>query len=81
MDKTDHRVASLLTKKSHHRNISVMYIAQNLFHRGKMRSGIGIIICRILCTNLLKKTDFSLPVAPEITLVNGWSHGMKLFRS
>jgi predicted GNAT family N-acyltransferase len=35
MDETDQRVASLFTKKSHHRNISVMYIVQNLFHRGK----------------------------------------------
>ena len=33
MDETDQRVASLFTKKSHHRNISVMYIVQNLFHR------------------------------------------------
>ena len=35
MDETDQRVASLFTKKSHYRNISVMYIVQNLFHRGK----------------------------------------------
>jgi hypothetical protein len=35
MNETDQRVASLFTKKSHHRNISVMYIVQNLFHRGK----------------------------------------------
>ena len=35
MDETNQRVASLITKKSHHRNISVMYIVQNLFHRGK----------------------------------------------
>ena len=33
MDEKYQRVASLFTKKSHHRNISVMYIAQNLFHR------------------------------------------------
>jgi hypothetical protein len=33
MDETDQRVASLFTKKSHHKNISVMYIVQNLFHR------------------------------------------------
>jgi hypothetical protein len=33
MDERDQRVASLFTKKSHHRNISVMYIVQNLFHR------------------------------------------------
>ena len=32
MDETDQRVASLFTKKSHHRNISVMYIIQNLFY-------------------------------------------------
>ena len=35
MDETDQRVASLFTKKSHHKNISIMYIVQNLFHRGK----------------------------------------------
>jgi hypothetical protein len=35
MDETDQSVASLFTKKSHHKNISVMYIVQNLFHRGK----------------------------------------------
>ena len=38
MDETDQRVASLFTKKSHHKNISVMYIVQNLFHRGKHHS-------------------------------------------
>jgi hypothetical protein len=32
MDETDQRLASLFTKKSHFRNISVMYIVQNLFH-------------------------------------------------
>ena len=32
IDETDQRMASLFTKKSHHRNISVMYIVQNLFH-------------------------------------------------
>ena len=32
----------LLTKKSHHRNISVMYIVQNLFHRGKHHTTISL---------------------------------------
>ena len=32
MEETDHRMASLFTKKSHHRNISAMYIVQNLLH-------------------------------------------------
>jgi hypothetical protein len=40
MDETDQRMASLFTEKSHHRNIIVMYIVQNLFHRGKHMSDI-----------------------------------------
>jgi hypothetical protein len=42
MDETDQRVASLFTKKSHHRIISVMYIVQNLFHRGKHHRTISL---------------------------------------
>ena len=42
MDETDQRLASLFTKKSHHRNISVMYIVQNLFHRGKHHRTISL---------------------------------------
>ena len=42
MDETDQRVSSLFTKKSHHRNISVMYFAQNLFHRGKHHRTISL---------------------------------------
>ena len=42
MDEMDQRVASLFTKKSHHRNISVMYIVQNLFHRGKHHRTISL---------------------------------------
>ena len=42
MDETDQRVASLFTKKSHHRNISVMYIVQNLFHRGTHHRTISL---------------------------------------
>ena len=42
MDETDQRVTSLFTKKSHHRNISVMYIVQNLFHLGKHHRTISL---------------------------------------
>jgi len=35
-------VASQFTKKSPHRNISVMYIVQNLFHRGKHHRTISL---------------------------------------
>ena len=42
MDQTDQRVASLFTKRSHHINISVMYIVQNLFHSGKHHRTISL---------------------------------------
>ena len=42
MDETGQRVASLFTKKSHHRNISIMYIVHNLFHRGKYHRTISL---------------------------------------
>ena len=32
----DKRIANLFTRGSHHRNQSVIYIVQNLFHRGKV---------------------------------------------
>ena len=42
MDETDQKVVSLFTKKSQHRDISVMYIVQNLFHRGKHHRTISL---------------------------------------
>jgi hypothetical protein len=39
---TNQRVASLFTKNSHYRNISVMYIVQNLFHRRKHHRTISL---------------------------------------
>ena len=57
MDETDQRVSSLFTKKSHHRNISVMCIAQNLFHRGKHHRTISLNVhSMVLFKNL---TDVS----------------------
>ena len=35
MSETDERVTKLFTKKSHHCNTSVVYLVQNLFHKGK----------------------------------------------
>ena len=31
----DQRITSLFTKGCHHRNLSVIFILQNIFHRGK----------------------------------------------
>ena len=31
----DNRIVNLFTKRSHHRNLSVIYMVQNLFYQGK----------------------------------------------
>ena len=45
--KCDQRIADLFTKGSHHRNISVVYLTQNLFPQGK---ACGDIILNIQYT-------------------------------
>ena len=38
----DTRIANLFTRGSHHRNLSVIYIVQNLFHQGKGSRSISL---------------------------------------
>jgi hypothetical protein len=38
----DKRIADLFTKGSHHRNLSIIYIVQNMFHLGKEMRNISI---------------------------------------
>ena len=38
----DNRIVNLFTKGSHHRNLSVIYIVQNLFHQGKGNLSISL---------------------------------------
>ncbi|XP_031551207.1 uncharacterized protein LOC116288542 [Actinia tenebrosa] len=38
----DKRVLNLFTKGSHHRNLSVIYMVQNIFHQGKVNRGISL---------------------------------------
>ena len=38
----DKRIVNLFTRGSHHRNLSVIYIVQNLFHQGKGSRSIGL---------------------------------------
>ena len=42
MAETNEHVTSIFTKKSHHRNISVMYIVQNVFHQTKDHRNISL---------------------------------------
>ena len=38
----DNRIVDLFTKGSHHRNLSVIYTVQNLFHQGKGNRSISL---------------------------------------
>ena len=38
----DKRIADLFTKVSHHRNLSIIYIVQNIFHQGKEMRNISL---------------------------------------
>ena len=38
----DQRIVNLFTKGSHHRNLSVIYIVQNVFHQGKGSRSISL---------------------------------------
>ena len=42
MNESDDRVTNLFTKGSHHHNVSVVYIVQNLFHQGKGHRTISL---------------------------------------
>ncbi|KAL9951080.1 hypothetical protein ACROYT_G043676 [Oculina patagonica] len=39
---SDNRIVNLFTKGSHHRNLSVIYLVQNLFHQGKGNRSISL---------------------------------------
>ena len=50
--KCDQRIAVLFTKGSHHMNISVVYLTQNLFPQGKACRGITLNTqCMVLFNN------------------------------
>jgi hypothetical protein len=38
----DKRISDLFTKGSHHRNLSIIYIVQNIFHQGKEMRNIRL---------------------------------------
>jgi hypothetical protein len=42
MGEKDGVISTLFTKKSHHGNLSVMYIVQNLFHQSKEHRTISL---------------------------------------
>lgn len=42
MRESDGRIVDIFTKGSHHRNVSVFYITQNIFHQGKGQRDISL---------------------------------------
>jgi hypothetical protein len=67
MDETDQRVASLFAKKSHHRNISVMYIVQNLFHRRTISLNAHYMV---LFKNLIDVSQIMALAHPNVSQEN-----------
>lgn len=49
MRESDGKVIDLFTKGSHHKNLSVFYITQNLFHQGKGQRDISLNAHYIVC--------------------------------
>src|SRR5436190_15921849 len=49
MRETDANVVDLFTKGSHHRNLSVFFITQNLFHQGRGQRDISLNAHYIIC--------------------------------
>lgn len=49
MRETDGRIVDIFTKGSHHRNLSVFYITQNMFHQGRGQRDISLNASYIIC--------------------------------
>lgn len=49
MREADERVVDLFTKGSHHRNLSVMFVSQNVFHQGKGQRDISLNAHYLVC--------------------------------
>ncbi|CAH3188685.1 unnamed protein product [Porites lobata] len=53
----DERIVNLFTRGSHHRNLSVICIVQNLFHQGKAMQEIQGNMDDVLCRNDLRDDE------------------------
>lgn len=49
MRETDHSIIDLFTKGSHHFNVSVIFVTQNIFNQGKGRRDISLNCHYIVC--------------------------------
>ena len=62
----DSVIAKLFTKKSHHGNLSVIYIVQNLFHQSKDHRIISLNASYIVLTKNVRDASQVIQLAKQI---------------
>ena len=66
MGERDSVIAKLLTKKSHHGNLSVIYIVQNLFHQSKDHRTISLNASYLVLTKNVRDASQVIHLAKQI---------------
>ena len=66
MDEKDAVIAKLFTKKSHHGNLSVIYIVQNLFHQSKNHRTISLNASYLVLTKNLRDASQVIHLAKQL---------------
>ena len=66
MGERDAIIAKLFTKKSHHGNLSVIYIVQNLFHQSKDHRTISLNASYIVLTKNVRDASQVIHLAEQI---------------
>ena len=64
MGERDSVIAKLFTKKSHHGNLSVIYIVQNLFHQSKDHRTISLNASYIVLTKKVRDASQVIHLGP-----------------
>ena len=70
MGERDSVIAKLFTKKSHHGNLSVIYIVQNLFHQSKDHRTISLNASYLVLTKNVRDASQVIHLAKQIYLSN-----------
>ena len=87
MTSTDDRVAEMLTEISHHRNLSVVYLTQNFFHKNKQTGTLSlnshyialfnnardaIQVANLACQMYPGKSAFMIEAFKNVTIASYW---------
>ena len=75
MGERDAVIAKLFTKKSHHGNLSVIYIVQNLFHQSRDHRTISLNASYIVLTKNVRDASQAIHLAKQI-----YPHNVKFFQ-